>query len=137
MRGRRDLNGGYVVRVQEYEDDDLSADYVRVFFRLKANSPQPGSVHLIGKFTDWQATDDNRMTYNPAQQMYELDLVLKQGVYEYQYGLLRTGGYVVDERPLEGPHSFSENYYSLLVYYRGPTDRNDRILGYLPINYGE
>ncbi|MEZ4685412.1 MAG: hypothetical protein R3B47_04930 [Bacteroidia bacterium] len=35
----------------------------------------------------------------------------------------------------DGKTDISENYYTVLVYFRAPADRNDRIVGYMSFNY--
>ncbi|MEZ4851860.1 MAG: DUF5103 domain-containing protein, partial [Bacteroidia bacterium] len=68
---------------------------------------------------------------------YEGTVILKQGVYDYAYGVEKKDDFLVDESLFEGPHFESENFYTILVYYRAPGDRTDRLVGYQPVNYYE
>ena len=135
FRSPRDLNGQYFVSVDEWPDNDLNADYVYNLFTLGMNRIPEAEVYLFGSFTHWRALPDYRMDYNEAQSRYEIDILLKQGVYDYQY-VVKTGKQIDDAR-LEGKHFDTENFYSVLVYYRSPADRTDQLIGFLPVNYVE
>ena len=70
-----------------------------------------------------------RKQWNDEQQLYEADVWLKQGYYNYQYlTLTPEGSYVVV--PTEGNFYQTENQYQALVYYRAPGGRTDRLVGY-------
>ncbi|MEM7368047.1 MAG: type IX secretion system plug protein domain-containing protein [Bacteroidota bacterium] len=135
--GRRDRNGSYAIRVQEWKYPDIQADYVRNHFTLQSREQVDGEVYVFGRFSDWQTRPENRMTYNAVNKRYEGEIILKQGLYDYEYVIRREDQYLVDERTFEGKHLESENFYTILVYYRSPTDRTDRLIGFQPINYYE
>lgn len=133
---RRDFNGLYFIQVQEWPNAaDYSADYVLNHFRLRSQPVEKGEVYVFGAFTDWQTRPEYRMTYNEAQGRYEAGIFLKQGVYDYEYVLKTPDSPLVDERKFEGRPFDTENFYSVLIYYRAPTDRSDRLLGFMPVNY--
>lgn len=134
---QRDRNGSYAVRVMEYRNPDLNADYLRNHFFIKSDSKLDGEVYVFGELTDWNTLPAFRMEYNPSLQRYEGEFLLKQGIYDYQYVLLKDDEDLVDPTPFEGMHTRSENFYTVLIYFRYPTDRNDRLLGFQPINYKE
>ncbi|MEO1588548.1 MAG: hypothetical protein AAFS00_14760 [Bacteroidota bacterium] len=77
------------------------------------------------------------MDYNATNRRYEGSSLIKQGLYDYQYVLVKNTDAIPDPSPLESAHYRGENFYSVLVYYRGPMDRADQLLGFLPINYFE
>ncbi len=132
----RDRNGGFFIEVQEWPNAaDYSADYVMNKFRLKAKYRPNDEVYILGSFTDWQARPEFRMDYNESQARYEASLLLKQGVYDYQYASKAPSGKLLNEGDIEGKALETENYYNILIYYRAPTDRTDRIIGFLPLNY--
>ncbi|MEM7659194.1 MAG: type IX secretion system plug protein domain-containing protein, partial [Bacteroidota bacterium] len=83
--GRRDRNGSFGVRVNEWPNPDQQADYVRNHFSLKQNQPVKGEVYVQGRFSDWQLLPEYRLTYNAPNQRYEGSVILKQGIYDYQY----------------------------------------------------
>ena len=132
-RPYQDYNGSYLVKVQEWPDDDIFADYVYNFFSLESPSKAPGKVYIMGALTDWLANAENEMTYNAQLGRYEGELLLKQGVYDYTYVV--KNGNELDETYFQGARRETENFYTILIYYRSPMDRSVRILGYLPVNY--
>ncbi len=134
---RRDRNGSYAVRVSEFRDNEVNADYLRNHFYVKSNNKLEGEVYVFGELTDWQTKPEFQMTYNESLRRYEGEFLLKQGIYDYYYVQLEPGASLVYEPPFEGIHTHSENFYSILVYFRYPTDRNDRLMGFQPINYRE
>lgn len=136
FRSRGDRNGTYSVQVQEWPDPDINADYVNNHFSLRRNTPADGPVYIFGALSDWQILPDFRMEYDAAQRAYLGQILLKQGVYDYSYVIPRPNG-TLDETTLEGSHIDTENFYNVLVYFRGPSDRSERIWGYRPINYRE
>lgn len=136
FRGRGDRNGTYSVQVQEWPDPDLNADYVNNHFSLKRNEPLADPVYLLGSMSDWHLQPDFRMRYDETQRAYTTEVLLKQGIYDYLYAVARPDG-TLDETILEGRHIDTENFYNVLVYFRGPSDRTDRIWGFRPINYQE
>ena len=133
---RPDLNGNFLVEVQEYPNSAWEADYVLVRFALKYPEPlRDGDVHVIGKFSDWKCTEENEMPYNPAAYRFETELLLKQGVYDYAFVVNTPDG--VDEQHMEGSHFETENYYTILVYFKPPGARSSRLIGLSHVNYYE
>jgi len=129
----RDLNGSFYIDLMDFPNADLQADYVYNLFSLKMPEVANGSVYLFGAFTDWHTYDQYKMSYDEGQERYEADILLKQGFYDYQYVIKKDGE--VDDASLEGSHRDTENFYSILIYFRNPLDRNDRLIGFHPVNY--
>ena len=122
----RDRNGGFFINVQEHpQSPDISSDYVMNRFRLRTKYRPEGEVYVFGAFSDWKAKPEYRMDYIESQGRYEADVLLKQGVYDYQYAIQTHDKEQLDEHSLEGNAIENENYYNILVYYRGP-NRSDR-----------
>ncbi|MEO1448053.1 MAG: type IX secretion system plug protein domain-containing protein [Bacteroidota bacterium] len=136
FRSIGDRNGTFSVQVQEWPDADINADYVNNHFTLKAKGPSADPVYIFGGLSNWQVLPDFRMEYDQGLQAYTGSVLLKQGIYDYSYVVARPDG-SLDETAIEGDHIDTENFYNILVYYRGPADRTDRIWGYMPLNYQE
>ncbi len=123
-----DLNGAY--NIDNYDYRDLAfANYVNVNFAL-ASPPVKGDVYVTGAFTNWNLTDENKMRYDTAQNIYTSKILLKQGWYDYQY--------VVSSKELpyyhfEGSHFETENYYEIFVYHKPYQPRADLLIGYLRV----
>jgi hypothetical protein len=132
----REMNGRFVIESQEpVSDFDLECDYQFVHFSLPLESALVGgTVHVFGELTDWAANKSNEMTWNFDTHRYELTLLLKQGYYNYIYVYVPQGSKSVDYTNLEGSFRETENDYRIFVYYRGISDRYDRLTGYAQLN---
>ncbi|GAB4413029.1 MAG: DUF5103 domain-containing protein [Bacteroidia bacterium] len=135
---QRDRNGSFGVRVLDWPNPPIQADYVHCHFTLDSPSPVPdGEVYVFGRLSNWHTLPTFQMRYDSARHSYHATALLKQGRYDFCYVVQRPGDPVPDERPFEGPHRNGENFYTILVYYRGLSDRSDQLIGYLPVNYYE
>lgn len=123
----RTQNGRF--RIDEYNatDPDLGADYVDVHFTLKMPRLNDASVFVDGEFTNSIMPGENRMTYNPEEQAYQLSLPLKQGSYNYRYVTVKNGK--PDPTDIDGNHYETLNTYNISLYQRKPGFRADRLLG--------
>ena len=135
----RDRNGSFTIRVDEFQQNDLQADYIQNFFFLKRSRPfgDGARVYLFGEFTDWHCLPDYEMTWDSTYQRYMGRALLKQGVYDYQYVIKRPDQELPDPTPIEGTRRLTENFYTIMVYFRPPGERSDLLIGYQPINYFE
>ena len=74
------------------------------------------------------------MTYNSDRLAYILDVMLKQGYYNYVYAFKAKGDSVPDITEVEGMHFETENDYMILVYDRPFGDDYDHLIGYIQFN---
>ncbi len=127
---KKDLNGKYYIKVREYDDADIEADYVYVHFSLPRREPfNDGDVYVLGGLSDWKLNESNKMIYNVENMSYELTLLLKQGFYNYQYAFKKYGKSKASLKTLEGTFSQTENDYRILVYYKRTGDYYDHLIG--------
>jgi len=130
-----DLDGRYIVAVEESDKPDRDADYVWVYFTLPAYSElKGGSVYIAGAFNGWSYNSDNKMTWNAAKGQYEASILLKQGWYNYEYAFIPKGSQVPEGFHFEGSHYETENDYLILTYFSDPALRYDRLTGALVAN---
>ncbi|MDP5169419.1 MAG: DUF5103 domain-containing protein [Bacteroidia bacterium] len=130
-----DLNGSYFIEVQEWQRPSVQSDYVYVYFSAPRSAPIPDKeVYVIGKFTDWALNVSNRMRWNEEVKEYQVEMLLKQGYYDYQYVTAANAQDVPESSTFQGRLGDAENSYFVLVYFRGPIDRNDRVVGYWSVN---
>ncbi len=128
-----DQNGQYLIDHYELSNGDIEADYVRVYFTLKAE-PVREPVYIWGELSNWQATPQNQMIYDTGEEVYRGSLLLKQGYYNFRYVLKKPDG-TLNESFFEGNHFETENAYEIIVYNRPPGARADMIIGYVLIPY--
>ena len=124
-----DFNGGFVIDHHETRQGSTEADYVATAFTLKAPETD-GEVYVNGKFNDWRLDERNRMTYSTELGQYTASILLKQGIYNYNYAVVRAGSERRDETYFEGSLFDTENTYEIIVYYRPLGSRADLVVGY-------
>ncbi|MGB3618702.1 MAG: DUF5103 domain-containing protein [Catalinimonas sp.] len=128
-----DINGRFVIENFEQERGAGEADYVYTHFSVRT-PPVEGDVYVFGQLTGWDTSDEARMQYVPERNAYETTLLLKQGFYNYLYAIRRPDG-TLDEQHFEGSYNITENEYEIIMYYRDPTTRADRVVGYTSLKY--
>ncbi len=108
----------------------LQSEYLDVTLQLSSVGEMPDQdVYVFGGLTDWQIKPEFKMTFNPATNAYVAKLNLKQGYYEYLYAALPHGKSELDFEETEGNWHETNNYYTILVYYRPFGGRFDQIIG--------
>ena len=125
-----DLNGQFFIRDLEGGDGRISAEYVRTYFSFKVPESRNG-IYLIGAFNDWQKDEASRMTFNAETSQYELELLLKQGWYDYMYWSEDP----LDELEWERSFFDTENLYEVFVYFRPMGTRGDELIAYQKVNF--
>jgi len=129
-----DINGKFYIKNLNGFTNNTDADYVKTHFYLKNDLVKDGDVYLFGALTDWSFDKKYKMKYNESTQLYELDLLLKQGYYNYVYTTLSDGNNQGDDSVIEGSFFETENEYLILVYVRLMGTNYDQLLGYKRIN---
>ena len=125
-----DLNGKYLVHIQEGDEDHIEADYVYVHFTLKYDAPlTDGNIYVFGQLSEWSFNNNNRMEYNFEKKAYTLTMLLKQGYYNYEYVFVKDGSTTADNTFIEGSHYETENDYFIYVYFRNNSLRYDKLVG--------
>lgn len=124
-----DVNGDYVVRTLQGDNDAREAEYTKVHFSLPYTEVLAlDDVHIFGKYNNYALTDENKMTYNEDTGMMEATLKLKQGFYNYKY-VIKGEDDLIRFNAVGGNFHFTENNYLILVYYRDFGDIYDSIIG--------
>ena len=130
-----DMNGDFLIKIQEGRDSEVEADYCYVKFFLPYDVPfTDGNLYVFGAFNAWKCTTENLLHYNAKRFGYECTLYLKQGYYNYEYVFLKDGETAGDETIIEGMHYDTENDYSIYVYHRQPSTFYDQLIGVKRLN---
>lgn len=126
-----DFNGQFVIDHRETGNGATNADYIETVFTLKIPNIPDLEVYVNGAFNFWQLNERNRMVYDPLVEAYRASILLKQGVYNYDY-VVQTARPKpkVDESYIEGSFSSTENDYEVFVYHRPPASRADQLIAY-------
>ncbi|MCL6524606.1 MAG: DUF5103 domain-containing protein [Thermoflavifilum sp.] len=133
---RRDIDGRYTIEMMESGyNPNTDGDYATVHFTYITPQPFPDArLFIFGELTNYECNPSNELHYNPADSAYEGTLYLKQGYYDYVYGLVKPGSSVLDTRLTEGNWWETENQYTILVYYRAPGSLVDELVGVTLLN---
>ena len=130
----KDINGKFFIENSNGISKNQDADYVKVFFQLHSEFLPDGDIYIHGALSDWKLDKNSKMDYNFKTNTYEKLLLVKQGYYNYTYVFKNEEFSIIDESLIEGNHYETENEYQTLIYYRSPTARYDRLIGFKTIS---
>ena len=136
----RDYNGIYTIENRDNPNPYWQGDYAWTHFTFvpPANRAYEGrSVYVFGELTGYEQNDASRMDFNEAKGVYEKELYLKQGYYNYSYVTLsdnKKAGTQVSLENTEGNYWGTENGYMVMVYYRPFGARADELVGFTRLN---
>jgi hypothetical protein len=123
------LDGTY-----QAEERNIRSDYTDVTFILDdANDQSEGDIYILGGMNSYQPSEEFKLKYDAKNDIYTTEVRLKQGYYNYMYGVVNEKNEVTYKN-LEGSWSETENDFQALVYYRGIGDLYDRVIGYQQFN---
>ncbi len=133
----RDINGFYETTTTDLINPWWQGDYAKVKFSFVPvdNQPYPDKkVYIAGEMTGYRYNDSTLMEYNADKGIYEKELFLKQGYYNYTYVTKDAKGNNVGVEQTDGNSLDTENTYTILVYYRSLAGRYDELIGVTTIN---
>lgn len=119
-----DENGRFYIRnLDQQGQSELLADYAELQFTLQADVEPTREIFLLGSFNNFNRDKESRMRYDQESKSWKINILLKQGVYDYLYAT-------------DNPPSFYEtkNTYQIFAYYRNPRLNRDEIVGFHQIN---
>ncbi|WP_196895108.1 type IX secretion system plug protein [Aureivirga marina] len=124
------INGNFVIRTLDGEDASVEADYSTVHFYLDTDGElDPNKkVYVSGAFNSWKHNYINEMTYNSDSGLYELDMEMKQGFYNYRYSVIDANG-LINNHEIDGSFYQTNNLYRVIVYYHQFGSRYTRVIG--------
>ena len=130
----QDQNGRFFVRCIDCEDPDTEGDYYVVHFSLASEQMPHGKMYLYGDFLNSTLDARSEMEYRAETGAYEKAILLKTGLYNYQYVFMEEGDVKPSFKRTEGNFFETENEYAITVYYRPIGARYDRLIGYKNIS---
>ena len=124
-----DINGSFRINTTQGEDVDRESEYAVVHFSLDCRKDlNGGELHVYGRFNNYSLTDETNLEYNKKNGLFETQILLKQGFYNYKYVYLSAEGEFNDHF-ISGSFDITENDYTILVYYRDIGARFDSLIG--------
>ncbi|MFP2996345.1 DUF5103 domain-containing protein [Spongiivirga sp. MCCC 1A20706] len=122
-----DINGDFLV-TSVNGDPDIEADYARMHFSLPYNSDIGlQKVYVVGKFNNYQVTDEYELLLDQKVGLYKGNALFKQGFYNYKYVTVDNG--IINDVSISGSLSQTENNYTVLVYFRKFGAMYDSVIG--------
>ena len=124
-----DINGNFVIRTLDGQNNNVDADYGWVHFNLSCLENLDGKdIYIHGSFNNWKLNEANKLIYNTETGLYDGKLLLKQGFYNYQYVTKNEEG-IISNSDIDGSFYQTENDYTVLVYYKKFGARYTRVIG--------
>ena len=129
----KDNNGLFINETIETINPFWNADYAKVHFSYRPTNSLPreaGDLVVFGELTNYGKDPEATLIYNPQKGIYETDLFLKQGYYDYQYALkeIKSGSIRFNSSSTEQDAWETENVYLVLVYFRPLGGRYDELV---------
>lgn len=122
-------NGSYVIRNEANADNDWQSEYVITHFSLAMPELAGGDFYVCGQWTGYDFAPEYKMRYDAQQQEYVVEILMKQGYYNYLYLFVPDSGRTGSAQEAEGSFYQTENEYTVLVYAHLQGERYDRLLG--------
>ena len=124
-----DENGAFYIRNMDFDgEDSYMSDYADVTFSLDAPENVDGHIYVVGDFNRYERTPENQLAYNSESKTWTSTISLKQGLYDYDYVLVKPDGEVV-VNAFSGSHFATGNDYQVLIYHRRMGTYWDELLG--------
>ncbi|KQS37510.1 DUF5103 domain-containing protein [Pedobacter sp. Leaf194] len=126
-----DENGNFFIRNSDGRNDRTESEYMSVLFTLNAAAPTlNGDAYVVGRFNNYTLSKENKLIYDAGRKQFYANILLKQGLYDYEYAWLNKETKTIETQPFEGSFFQTENSYQIFVYYRRPGARWDTLVGY-------
>lgn len=130
-----DENGAFFIRNQDRPDALEEADYALVHFQLDpkemaARLTADATIYVVGAFNQYRREEENRLRYHEPSSTWEVSLLLKQGLYDYEYVWMDETSDALKPFAFSGSHFQTENTYQILVYFRRPGTTWDEIAAF-------
>lgn len=131
-----DFDGMYVIDNREGSKAETEADYIFMTFGLKSQELATNEkVYVNGSFNDWRLDKLNEMAYDNSFGGYIATIQLKQGVYNYDFVLVKDGK--PDEVAFEGNFSDTENTYEIFIYHKPVAARSEKLISYRVVDFNK
>ncbi|CAL2089454.1 T9SS plug protein precursor [Tenacibaculum sp. 190524A02b] len=123
-----DINGQFIINTLDAQDPITEADYTKVHFSLFLEEPiNNKEIYVYGAFNGFKLEEENKMTYNKTNNIYETSIILKQGFYNYSYAVVNKN--TINLNTIDGSFFETENEYTAIIYYRPFGGFYDRVIG--------
>ena len=124
-----DINGQFLIRTLEGNNNKTEADYAMMHFSLKVETPfKEKELYVFGAFNNFEITKENRMYFDISSNTYKANFLLKQGFYNYSFATVGINK-KINLREVNGSFYQTENQYTAIVYYKAFGGIYERVIG--------
>ena len=124
-----DINGQFLIRTLEGNNDKTEADYAMMHFSLEVETPfKEKELYVFGAFNNFKITKENRMYFDISSNTYKANFLLKQGFYNYSFATVGINK-KINLREVNGSFYQTENQYTAIVYYKAFGGIYERVIG--------
>jgi hypothetical protein len=129
----KDYNGMFISETIENINPYWNADYANIHFTYRPPGNmafKSGDLVVFGELTNYGKDAAATMKFDASKGVYETDLYLKQGYYDYQYALKekKAGKWTFNSSVTEQDAWETENVYLVLLYFRPLGGRYDELI---------
>lgn len=125
-----DINGNFLLKNINADNNDIEADYAWIYFSLDAPSYAANKdIYVTGMFNNYTLSDENKMDFNEKKGIFEKAIMIKQGFTNYNYTVTNKQRKIDEEDAVDGNFYQTEDNYFAIIYYRENNQRYDRIIG--------
>lgn len=123
-----DNDGGFIIGNLDSDNSDITSDYVEVVFSLiPPNTSDDNQTVIYGKLTGWEFEP---LEFDPATGLLQQVLLLKNGIYDFAFGLEDKAKNKVELAFYEGDFNQTGNTYEIFVYHSIPGRAYPLLVGY-------
>ena len=130
----QDQNGRFFINCSGCINPNIEGDYYVAHFSFASDHLRNVKMYLYGDFFNNILDNKSLMEYNSATGAYEKSVLLKTGLYNYQYVFMEEGETKSSLKQTEGNFFATENEYNISVYYRPIGARYDKLIGHKIVN---
>lgn len=107
---------------------DITSRILNVEFSYETQGklPKNSDIYLIGDFNQWTISNNYKLKFNSEYDIYKINMLIKQGLYNYQYAVIKNGA--IDTYLNVESLSQKSQEYAAFVYYKDPDLLYDRLL---------
>ncbi|QZE14426.1 DUF5103 domain-containing protein [Halosquirtibacter laminarini] len=134
FRSSSDINGAFTIVADRTNNPSTQGDYIIVHFRMNIPVDLKDGIYIVGDLTNWDTKQENRMYRIKGEPGYYADIILKEGIYNYQYGYKTNQDNHFNIKMFEGNFIETENEYQVWVYYSPIGARYSQLVGYTNFN---
>jgi len=122
-----DINGRFFIQLENSNQSNIYADYMNVHLSVQNNKYlMGGELYVVGDFNNWQINKAYKLNFNAQNSLFECNLNLKQGYYNYSYRFVRNNQNI----DIIDNHSETENDYLIYIYLKDQTLGFDKLVSF-------